>query len=140
MLRSTEGQAGGRKETSTVDQPYLLTYYNRQIEERRNYITYSFRYRYLDVDIEKAYDKTWLNAVLCMVWKNKIRGKYLIAHKQKLGVKSKISCSPVQMMNKENQGCVLATHLPGLDSDNLVRVSPKWLYGCMKSEHFWLVN
>ena len=30
---------------------------------------------YTFIDIEKAYDKTWLDAVLYMLWNNKIRGK-----------------------------------------------------------------
>ena len=55
-LKFTEGQAGGRKERSTVDQLYLLKSIIEQANrsKKKLYITF--------IDIEKAYDKTWLDA------------------------------------------------------------------------------
>ena len=68
-LKFTDRHAGGRKERSTVDQLYLLKSIIEQANrsKKKLYITF--------IDIEKAYDKTWLDAVLYMLWNNKIRGK-----------------------------------------------------------------
>ena len=68
-LEFTEGQAGGRKERSTIDQLFILKTLMRQRKEegKRLYIVF--------LDIEKVYDKTWQESVLHIIWNKGIKGK-----------------------------------------------------------------
>ena len=68
-LEFNEGQAGGRKERSTIDQLFILKTLMRQRKEegKRLYIVF--------LDIEKAYDKTGQESVLHIIWNKGIKGK-----------------------------------------------------------------
>ena len=65
----TEGQAGGRKAYSTVDQLYILKSIIEQANRQRKSLYVTF------IDIQKAYDKTWQDIVMHTLWQNQIRGK-----------------------------------------------------------------
>ena len=65
----TEGQAGGRKAYSTVDQLYILKSIIEQANRKRKSLYVTF------IDIQKAYDKTWQDIVMYTLWQNQIRGK-----------------------------------------------------------------
>lgn len=69
-LSFTEGQAGGRKGRATTDQLFILKSIMKKtkIAKKRLYITF--------LDIEKAYDKTWQEGVLHLIWNRGIKGKY----------------------------------------------------------------
>ena len=68
-LEFTEGQAGGRKNRSTTDQLFILksVIQKAKIEKKKLYITY--------IDIEKAYDKAWLDGIMYILWNKGIKGK-----------------------------------------------------------------
>ena len=68
-LEFTEGQAGGRKNRSTTDQLFILksVMQKAKIEKKKLYITY--------IDIEKAYDKAWLDGIMYISWNKGIKGK-----------------------------------------------------------------
>lgn len=65
----TEGQAGGRKNRSTIHQLYLLKSMMRQAKEAKKKLYITF------IDVEKAYDKTWQEIVLHILWRDGVRGK-----------------------------------------------------------------
>ena len=68
-LEFTEGQAGGRKNRSTTDQLFILksVIQKAKIEKKKLYIIY--------IDIEKAYDKAWLDGIMYILWNKGIKGK-----------------------------------------------------------------
>ena len=69
VLNYTEAQAGGRKGRSTIDQLFILkSVMNQAIKDRRPmYIAF--------LDISKAYDKAWLDAIMYVLWHSGIRGR-----------------------------------------------------------------
>ena len=68
-LPFTEGQAGGRKDRSTIDQFFILKsiIQNAFNQKKKLYIMF--------IDIEKAYDKTWQDGIMCILWKKGIKQK-----------------------------------------------------------------
>ena len=69
ILEFSEGQAGGRKQRSTVDQLFILKSLinEAKINKKRLYITF--------IDVEKAYDKTWKELIMYILWEKNVTGK-----------------------------------------------------------------
>ena len=69
ILEFSEGQAGGRKQRSTVDQLFILKSLinEAKINKKRLYITF--------IDVEKAYDKTWKELIMYIPWEKNVTGK-----------------------------------------------------------------
>ncbi len=65
----TEAQAGGRKGAATVD--HLIT-----LNEVINHIRHKRKTAYIIfLDVQKAYDKAWLDAIMYVMHKNGLQGK-----------------------------------------------------------------
>ena len=66
----TEGQAGGRLNRSTIDDIFTLKSVIQQMfyEKKETYVA--------SIDLEKAYDQAWKDAVLYTLWNIGMKGKY----------------------------------------------------------------
>ena len=69
IIPFSEAAAGGRRGRGTTDQLFILKSIieQRQYEKRPLYLAF--------LDVEKAYDKAWSQAIMHILWKCKIRGK-----------------------------------------------------------------
>ena len=65
----TEAQAGGRPNRSTIDHIFTLksVIQQRFYEKKQTYVAF--------IDLEKAYDQAWKDAVLYTLWNRGIKGK-----------------------------------------------------------------
>ena len=68
-LPFTEAQAGGRPERSTIDQLFILQTLMQRAQATKTPLYLAF------LDIQKAYDKAWMSAILYTLCKNGIKGK-----------------------------------------------------------------
>ena len=85
IIPYSEAQAGGRKGYSTRDQLFILHSVINQSRNDKKPLYLSF------LDIEKAYDKCWLQAVMVTLWQKGIRGKiWRIINKLGTNLKAKI--------------------------------------------------
>ncbi len=69
IVKFTQGQAGGKKGASTVDQLFLLRLIMTLAKERKQnlFITY--------YDVSKAYDNADVHNMLYIIWQAGVRGK-----------------------------------------------------------------
>ena len=67
----TNAQAGGIEGNSTVDHIIVLKQTVKEITSKKltAYVVF--------LDVQKAYDKAWLDAILCVLMKNGVEGKNL---------------------------------------------------------------
>ena len=68
-LQFTEAQAGGRPGKSTNDQLLVLKAVMKQAHEDNRPLYIAF------LDVQKAYDKAWLDAILHTLWQSGIKGR-----------------------------------------------------------------
>ena len=70
-IRMTEAQAGGQAGKSTADHINILnSIINHSKRKKKQNLYIAF------LDVTKAYDKAWLNAIMYTVHKNGLEGKY----------------------------------------------------------------
>ena len=94
----TEAQAGGRLNRSTIDQIFTLksVVQQRFYEKKQTYVAF--------IDLEKAYDQAWKDAVLYTLWNRGIKGKiwrviYESNSNQKIKIQTKFGLTDEVIVN-----------------------------------------
>ena len=94
----TEAQAGGRPNRSTIDHIFTLksVIQQRFYEKKQTYVAF--------IDLEKAYDQAWKDAVLYTLWNRGIKGKiwrviYELNSNQKIKIQTKFGLTDEVIVN-----------------------------------------